>query len=625
MTAGSDLVRQDWAVDPLPAPHSLIVRMDITNWCNLDCIHCTLALNRERRGDPEGDMPLPLFEKIAAEVFPYAREVALSCMAEPIVHRQFNEILEVASRYQVPSLSLTTNGTSLTKRKIATLLGSGLKGVNLSLDGATPETFERLRRPGRFDKVTQGIAELAAEKYRRGLGQWHHPLLQVNYTLMKSTLDELPAMIELCRQWQVARLTLQHVYDVDTTGLESESLVSEPTRSDQALADARALCESYGIEPRFPPSFAQSSEGPPPTRDPDQPSCLAPWQMLRIWPDGRVQPCDLFQDDHVGDLGKSSFPELWAGAHGDLRRQHLARSPENPRCRTCHIVTTDDLEGRGAGRPIAFAWETDMRNYVPLADAAAAGDPEAPARILARVARVAAQEVKGLEGLSGDAFYQALARVGGGAEHASVAGGVALVVRSAGVSEEEPFARYLELVTPEAPSPVAEELHLALAWRATRQDDPRWADLNVRAALRLGLDIDVSFDGPDPIPLHREAILERISDLRHLCVLGAVRGVLDDLEGAIDYYREYVTRAPDAPDREDAERQIRQLQERLAESLLKQAHEAIEAGRPEEGRDFLVRAMELLPPGGRTEEVRAVLRGVGRAVLKKKVRGWLRI
>ena len=47
----------------------------------------------------DGNMPLPVFEKIAAEMFPRAWRVALGCAAEPMIHPQFREILAVAGRY----------------------------------------------------------------------------------------------------------------------------------------------------------------------------------------------------------------------------------------------------------------------------------------------------------------------------------------------------------------------------------------------------------------------------------------------------------------------------------------------------------------------------------------------
>src|SRR5688572_19804605 len=83
------LVRERYPVRGLPQPQSLIVRMDITNKCNLDCIQCTLAVNRSALGESVSDMSVDLFAKIAREIFPRTRLVALSCEAEPTMHAHF--------------------------------------------------------------------------------------------------------------------------------------------------------------------------------------------------------------------------------------------------------------------------------------------------------------------------------------------------------------------------------------------------------------------------------------------------------------------------------------------------------------------------------------------------------
>ena len=79
----------DHPILDMPPPRSLVLRTDITNICNLDCIGCALTDNRKVLGEPAASMKIDLFDKIANEVFPYLREVALSCEAEPTLHPQF--------------------------------------------------------------------------------------------------------------------------------------------------------------------------------------------------------------------------------------------------------------------------------------------------------------------------------------------------------------------------------------------------------------------------------------------------------------------------------------------------------------------------------------------------------
>ena len=362
------LIRERYSVREMPRAHSLVVRMDITNKCNLDCIQCTLAVNRLAAGDSPSDMSVDLFAGIARDIFPYAHLVALSCEAEPTMHGRFEDILKVVGETRGPGYLLTTNATTLTERRVQALFDCNMGGINISMDGATPETFERIRQRGRFDSVVKAIERINHIKASRGLGRDHCPLLQINYTLMRSTLRELPRMVELCRQWNVHRLTLQHVYVTGQTGLHAESLVHEPALSDGILRECKAACETYGIQTTFPvlfnpdPEPGGTSEAPaavPAEPDPlvaEPPLfCYAPWRMLRIRWNGTVHPCDLWGGVPIGDLRTQSFEEIWnSPQYLRLRWDHARRMPTHPSCVGCTMVTTDNLEGRAKRTPLVL-------------------------------------------------------------------------------------------------------------------------------------------------------------------------------------------------------------------------------------------------------------------------------
>jgi radical SAM protein with 4Fe4S-binding SPASM domain len=362
------LIRDRYPILAMPAPRSLVVRMDITNKCNLDCIQCTLAANRLAAGDSPSDMSVNLFARIARQIFPYAHLVALSCEAEPTMHGRFEDVLRVVGEAPGPGYLLTTNATTLTERRVQALFDCGMGGINISIDGATAGTFERIRQRGRFDHVVRAIERINDVKASRGLGRDHCPLLQINYTLMRSTIRELPQMVELCRQWNVHRLTLQHVYVIEQTGLQAESLVNERALSDRILRECKTRCEAYGIQTTFPVLFTPD---PKPTETNEAPAvvaaepdplvaeptlfCYAPWRMLRIRWNGTVHPCDLWGGIPIGDLQTHSFEEIWnSPQYLRLRWDHARRQPTHPNCVGCSMVTTDNLEGKAKRTPLVL-------------------------------------------------------------------------------------------------------------------------------------------------------------------------------------------------------------------------------------------------------------------------------
>src|SRR5438309_11014141 len=90
----------------------LVIRMDTINLCNLRCKMCYYSFDFKRKKE---QMELPLFRKIANEVFPKTRFLYLSCATEPLMNKQFADFVWVTGEYKVPFTSFCTNGQLLTE------------------------------------------------------------------------------------------------------------------------------------------------------------------------------------------------------------------------------------------------------------------------------------------------------------------------------------------------------------------------------------------------------------------------------------------------------------------------------------------------------------------------------
>src|SRR5256885_2330343 len=141
----------------MPALRSLVLRMDITNSCNLDCVGCSLSDHRKLTGELAGSMKVAVFEKLATQIFPYLKEVALSCEAEPAMHPRFIDVMRIlgekTQKGASPPIRMTTNGTLLSSEKLDAIFDAGIVGLAISIDGFAAETFARLRKHGEISKV----------------------------------------------------------------------------------------------------------------------------------------------------------------------------------------------------------------------------------------------------------------------------------------------------------------------------------------------------------------------------------------------------------------------------------------------------------------------------------------
>jgi MoaA/NifB/PqqE/SkfB family radical SAM enzyme len=137
----------------------LYVAWQVTNECNLACLHCI-----EESG-PGKAFPDELTEQQAFDVLRQIVEYDVPYLSfsggEPMVHPAFFQMVEYACAAGV-EVKIETNGHYLTPEACARLKQLGVKAVQVSLDGATAETFNRMRVRGDFNRVVEGIRNLQA-------------------------------------------------------------------------------------------------------------------------------------------------------------------------------------------------------------------------------------------------------------------------------------------------------------------------------------------------------------------------------------------------------------------------------------------------------------------------------
>ena len=140
----------------LAAP--LYVAWQITNECNLACLHCIEESGPGKAFKDElgREEVLGVIDQLMDHEVPYLSFSG----GEPMLHPHFFDMVDrVTSRGS--QLKVETNGHYLSAENCARLRDLGVKAVQVSLDGATSATFGRMRVRGEFDKTVAGIRNLA--------------------------------------------------------------------------------------------------------------------------------------------------------------------------------------------------------------------------------------------------------------------------------------------------------------------------------------------------------------------------------------------------------------------------------------------------------------------------------
>ncbi len=145
------------------------IYIEISNICNLQCSFCPVV---ER---DKSIMPPDLFQKILQEVSPFAKEICLHLMGEPLAHPKFRDILNICDnqfeKTNVP-INLTTNGVFLQKHIEQLLSSPSLKQINFSIHSFKDNYKDKDITPY-LDEILQFSEKLKRER----------PEVYVNYRL----------------------------------------------------------------------------------------------------------------------------------------------------------------------------------------------------------------------------------------------------------------------------------------------------------------------------------------------------------------------------------------------------------------------------------------------------------
>lgn len=137
----------------------LSIQLDITNACNLRCVHCY------RPDNSASDLPLSDWKKILDQYSALADKLSLEpclglCGGEATISPMFIPILdEIRRRWPAAVINLITNGTALTGKALGAIKGHAVN-VQISLDGPDAVRNDIIRGDGSFARTMEGVKSL---------------------------------------------------------------------------------------------------------------------------------------------------------------------------------------------------------------------------------------------------------------------------------------------------------------------------------------------------------------------------------------------------------------------------------------------------------------------------------
>jgi MoaA/NifB/PqqE/SkfB family radical SAM enzyme len=311
-------------------PRSLppYIKLEATPLCHLSCPGC-VHKSKEYKKTLNNKMHLTV-ERFGQIIDPIAQDligVSLSLLGEPLLNRELPEIVDYAHRRRVCTSFPTNMSVPLSAAQAEAFVNAGLDLMQVSLDGASEETYLKYRIGGRFPLVLENVRTMAEAKRRLGAAR---PILVWKMVIFPHNKHEV----------EVVKRTYS------TLGFDRCEFVLD--YCGDASLKQHSTWQNSMVTNREP--------------------CYWAWNTAIVGWDGTVSPCckDGMSRIFLGNAAEHGLKAVWqdepyAALRRGFRRDHYGESM-NPVCRRCVGLSTERQTPRAlVPRPTAQAATSRIR------------------------------------------------------------------------------------------------------------------------------------------------------------------------------------------------------------------------------------------------------------------------
>jgi len=290
-------------VNVTPPPDHLLgplaVHLEIVAACNLACTHC-FAGQLPRREQPLTMMELDTLFATLARMGSYRLGLT---GGEPLLRYDLFEIVDRATEHGLCPC-LTTNGLLITEQNAREFGRRNLVWLNVSLEGATAETNDRVRGTGTFDRVVANLRTL-----RR------HTRFTLAFTVMSTNVNDVEACAELAAHVGAESAVFRPLYPVGVARHHPDLM---PTFAEYTSAVDRLASMACDGEPelRSLDPFGPHTRTETQSVVHENYGCGAGNLVCSISVSGDVNPCSFLGPEFAAsNLRRHPFDEIWHNSH----------------------------------------------------------------------------------------------------------------------------------------------------------------------------------------------------------------------------------------------------------------------------------------------------------------------
>jgi pyruvate-formate lyase-activating enzyme len=277
------------------------INVDVTERCNLACIHCGHAAFKRGPLYSGTDMSEAIHNKLVEEVAaagPSLQYVRYTAEGEPLLHPRIYDFLGDMKQRGKTTVSLTSNGLLLDAKAAGKLFDTGVDVVDISLDGFSAEAYERIRLGGKRQAVYDNVCLFLAERTRLNLPT----KIAVSFIEQAENAGETDDFKQFWEGQGADFVIIRRLHSLGGTKKE-------------LAATKRA--ELFGH-----------------TRRP----CLYPWERVCLSPKGKLKFCPCSSFAEFAEFAELSIADSWQNIYmKSLRQAHTDNnfSPQFAHCGQC--------------------------------------------------------------------------------------------------------------------------------------------------------------------------------------------------------------------------------------------------------------------------------------------------
>lgn len=277
------------------------VVLELVNRCNLECVMCYQGFrNDAKKSTIDTDTLQKIFDDFKKNKLP----ALMLSISEPLLYKEFDKVLNLARNANIMDILLFTNGILLNEKNSKKILDSSVTRLFVSIDGATSETYNKVRIPvsdrlknsNRLSELEKNIKKFIDMREDLNL---ELPIVRTSFVALDLNLSEKEKFIN---KW---------IKVVDSVEVQRETSIKAYSDIKSGKYNIKGSVLNY--------------------------DCSEPWGQVTIYSDGTVTPCcnTVGRNLPIGNIKENTLSEIWNGSEmTTVRKGFLENNPSNV-CKSC--------------------------------------------------------------------------------------------------------------------------------------------------------------------------------------------------------------------------------------------------------------------------------------------------